>query len=353
MKKRYLILEDGSVFEGKAFGADRANIGELVFHTGMCGYIETLTNPSYYGQIVVQTFPMVGNYGVIEADFQGECCLNGYIVREWCNAPSNFRCEYDLDTFLKARNVPGIYGVDTRQITKIIRDKGVMNAMIADEIPAGLEAVKAYAISGAVEAVTAKEKKTVAAENEQYRVTMIDYGSDTGVLSQQLLDRGCTVTVIPASASADEILADKPDGLVLSGGPGDPSDNLMAVYQLSQLLGKLPIFGVGLGHQLLALADGAETTKLKYGHRGGNQPVKEVDGKRTYITSQAHGYAVVSESLKSGREFLVNANDKSCEGILYEAKNALSVQFCPDTSSGPNDTSFLYDRFISMMGGKN
>lgn len=348
MKKRYLILEDGAVYEGAALGADRACVGELVFTTGMCGYTETLTDPSYFGQIVLQTFPLIGNYGITEADFEGKCAVSGYVVREACDAPSNFRCEYTLDEFLKRNGVPGIMGIDTRALTKRIRERGVMNAMLTDEIPTELQKIKTYAIQNAVKNVTRNMPAVFSPEKEQYRVTLIDYGAKANII-RELVRRGCRVTAVPAGTTAAEILADAPDGVMLSNGPGDPAENRTEIDVLRALLGKVPVFGICLGHQLMALAMGAETEKLKYGHRGANQPVRDIMGTRTYITSQNHGYAVVPESLKTGVLRYVNANDGTCEGIDYPEQSAFSVQFHPEACGGPHDTSFLFDRFLSMM----
>lgn len=349
--KAFLVLEDGTVFEGCAFGAREASVGELVFTTGMCGYIETLTDESYYGQIVLQTFPMIGNYGIIEEDFEGDCSVKGYVVREVCDTPSNFRCGGTLDSFLKQKGIPGIYGIDTRAVTKIIREHGVMNAAICSEIPQSLDCIKNYKIQNAVQAVTANKIEVYKAENEKFNVTLIDYGAKRNII-RELNRRGCTVTAVPANTKAEDILSQNPDGVMLSNGPGDPSENICEINELKKLAGNVPMFGICLGHQLLALANGAETEKLKYGHRGVNQPVKEVNGTRTYITSQNHGYAVVSASLKNGVISFVNANDGTCEGIDYPNKKAFSVQFHPEACSGPHDTSFLFDRFIKLMEGK-
>lgn len=352
MSKAYLILEDGTVFEGKGFGAAGGSIGELVFTTGVVGYIETLTDPSYYGQIVLQTFPLIGNYGIIEADFEGKCCIKGYVVREWCDTPSNFRSQYDLDTFLKNQGVPGIYGVDTRQITRIIREKGVMNAIITDTLPADLTPVKNYRITDAVLSVTRSEPAVFPAKGEEkHRVVLMDFGAKRYIV-RELQKRGCTVTAVPASTSAKEILAMKPDGVMLTNGPGDPAENTAIIQEIAVLFGQVPLFGICLGHQLMALSQGGKTVKLKYGHRGGNQPAKEIGGQRTYITSQNHGYAVVSDSVGTGRPSFYNANDNTCEGMDYKGLNAFSVQFHPEAHSGPRDTSFLFDRFMDMMGGK-
>lgn len=351
MKTGYLVLQDGQVFQGWRFGADRDTVGELVFTTGMCGYIETLTDPSYAGQIVLQTYPLMGNYGIIREDFEGNCCVKGYVVREWCEAPSNFRCDCDLDTYLKEQGVPGLWGVDTRELTRIIREHGVMNATICDEIPADLTVVKTYAVTGVVESVTCAAASVQPAEGEEkFRVSLIDYGAKRNII-RELQKRGCTVTVMPATASAEEILAAKPDGVMLSNGPGDPAENVYQIEQIKKLLGKVPLFGICLGHQLTALAVGGSTYKLKYGHRGVNQPVRDLAGKRTYITSQNHGYAVDSDSVKAGKIRFANANDGTCEGIDYPDLKAFTVQFHPEACTGPKDTGFLFDRFVEMMKG--
>ena len=351
MKKGYLILQDGRVFEGVRFGAETDTVGELVFTTGMCGYIETLTDPSYAGQIVMQTYPLIGNYGIIREDFEGACCVRGYVVREWCDAPSNFRTDCDLDTFLKEQGVPGLYGVDTRELTRIIREHGVMNAAICDEVPADLTPIETYAVTGVVEAVSCREASVYPAEGEEcFRVSLIDYGAKRNIV-RELQKRGCTVTVLPASTSAEEILAAGPDGVMLSNGPGDPAENVYQIEQIRKLLGKVPMFGICLGHQLTALAAGGSTYKLKYGHRGVNQPVRDVAGVRTYITSQNHGYAVDSDTVKLGRIRYANANDGTCEGIDYPELRAFTVQFHPEACTGPKDTSFLFDRFVELMKG--
>ena len=351
MKKGYLILQDGRVFEGVRFGAETDTVGELVFTTGMCGYIETLTDPSYAGQIVMQTYPLIGNYGIIRKDFEGACCVRGYVVREWCDAPSNFRTNCDLDTYLKEQGVPGLCGVDTRELTRIIREHGVMNATICDEIPADLTPVASYAVTGVVEAVSCKEPTVHPAEGEErFRVSLLDYGAKRNIV-RELQKRGCTVTVLPASTSAEDVLAADPDGVMLSNGPGDPAENVYQIEQIRKLLGRVPMFGICLGHQLTALAAGGSTYKLKYGHRGVNQPVRDVAGVRTYITSQNHGYAVDSDTVKLGKVRFANANDGTCEGIDYPELKAFTVQFHPEACTGPKDTSFLFDRFVDLMKG--
>ena len=351
MKKGYLVLQDGRVFEGVRFGANADTIGELVFTTGMCGYIETLTDPSYAGQIVMQTYPLIGNYGIIREDFEGNCCVKGYVVREYCDAPSNFRTDCDLDTYLKEQNVPGLYGVDTRELTRIIREHGVMNATICDEVPADLKPVETYAVVGVVEAVTCKEPTVHPAVGEEmFKVSLLDYGAKNNII-RELQKRGCTVTVLPATTSAEDILTSDPDGVMLSNGPGDPAENVYEIAQIKKLLGKVPMFGICLGHQLTALAVGGKTYKLKYGHRGVNQPVRDVNGVRTFITSQNHGYAVDSDSIQTGRLSFANANDGTCEGIDYPDLKAFTVQFHPEACTGPKDTSFLFDRFVELMKG--
>ena len=353
MKKAYLVLGSGEVYEGLRIGAETDSIGELVFTTGMVGYLETLTDPSYAGQIIMQTFPLIGNYGVIPEDFEGAPVAKGYVVRELCDTPSNFRSEYELDKFLKDNNIPGIMGVDTREITKIIRENGVVNAMICAEPPASLDAINKFAVTGVVEKVSCAKPFTVPADvDEKYSVALIDYGAKKNII-RCLAKRGCTVSVYPCTVSAEEILSGNHDGIMLSNGPGDPAENTYCIEQIKKLIGKKPIFGICLGHQLTALAMGGKTIKLKYGHRGGNQPARECGGSRTFITSQNHGYAVVSESLKGiGKEIFTNANDGSCEGMEYPGMNCFTVQFHPEACSGPRDTEFLFDRFIAMMGGK-
>ncbi len=353
-KRAYLVLSNGAVFEGRRIGAEGESVGELVFTTGMTGYLETLTDPSYCGQIVMQTFPLIGNYGVITPDFEGETAVKGYVVRELCDYPSNFRSEYELEKFLKDRGIPGIVGVDTREITRMIREEGVMNAMICDEPPASLEEIAAYSVKNAVASVSCREPEVFPAEGElRFRVALMDYGAKRNIV-RSLQKRGCEVTAFPQNAKAEDVLAINPDGIMLSNGPGDPEENVAAIAELKKLIGKVPIFGICLGHQLTALAMGGKTVKLKYGHRGANQPVKDLIGGRTYITSQNHGYAVVSESLKGiGTETFINANDQSCEGMEYPGKNCFTVQFHPEACGGPRDTGFLFDRFISMMGGEH
>ena len=350
----YIVLENGQIFKGKPFGAAGEAVGEIVFTTGMTGYLETLTDPSYYGQIVVQTFPLIGNYGIIPADFESPFPqVKAYIVREWCQVPSNFRSEGELDTFLNVHNIVGVYGIDTRELTKIIREVGVMNAKITPtlaDVDKILAEIKNYRIIEAVQAVSSKEILVSKGVSGGYKIVLWDFGAKENI-RRELLKRGCEVLTVPANTSAEKILNLKPDGVMLSNGPGDPADNKEIIGELAKLSKSgIPIFGICLGHQLLALAQGAETAKLKYGHRGANQPVKNLSTGRVYITSQNHGYAVVADSLP-GQACLsfLNANDGTCEGIEYQDMPAFSVQFHPEASPGPLDTSFLFDQFIDLI----
>lgn len=352
----YLILENGKVFKGQAFGSVRDVIGEIVFTTAMTGYLETLTDPSYFGQIVVQTFPLIGNYGVITPDLESDSpALSAYIVRDICQEPSNFRSEGPLDVFLQKNGVVGLYGIDTRALTRIVREVGVMNAALVHELPENLEGIlerlRAYSVRNAVMSVSCKEKQVFSPESQSRRVVLWDFGAKANIC-RELLKRGCEVVVMPASSTCEQILAEKPDGIMLSNGPGDPAENIGVIAELKKLCeAKLPTFGICLGHQLLALAKGAKTEKLKYGHRGANQPAVRVSDKRVFITSQNHGYAVIGDSLPDTASVsYVNGNDGTCEGVDYTDIPAFTVQFHPEASAGPLDTQFLFDRFIDMLG---
>ena len=399
MSKAYLILADGTVFEGTSIGAEGKTIGETVFTTGMTGYIETLTDPSYFGQIVTQTFPLIGNYGVESGDFESKkSWVRGYIVRELCDKPSNFRCEGDLDSFLREQNIVGITGIDTRKLTKILREAGVMNGMIlsGDESEklktengklvaenSLLEEIRAYKIEKAVESVqslcnendgdfkgqrplgegVAENANGGCSEGEtfpkiadssslapKFSVVLFDFGAKANI-ERELEKRGCKVTVVPFDTTAQKVIELKPDGIMLSNGPGDPAENVNIIEEIRKLCeSRIPIFGICLGHQMLALARGAKTSKLKYGHRGGNHPVKDLESGRVFITSQNHGYAVESETLPDYAKLsFVNANDNTCEGVTYTDIPAFSVQFHPEACGGPHDTNFLFDKFIEMM----
>lgn len=355
MKKAYLLLENGRVFQGRSFGAEGDALGELVFTTGMVGYVETLTDPSYEGQMILHAFPQIGNYGMIPQDYEsGKCHARAVVVRDWCEHPSNFRSQGNLDAFLKAQGVPGICGVDTREITKLIREQGVMNAALLQSPPEGVpEAVKSYAVRGAVAATSGKTlRREPASGTEKYRVALLDYGAKENII-RELRARGCAVTVFPHDAPAREILDMSPQGLMLSNGPGDPAENAGCVAEIGKLLGRLPIFGICLGHQLLALAAGGKTEKLRYGHRGGNQPVRETATGKVYITSQNHGYAVSASSLPPSMaiESYVNLNDGTCEGLIYPRERAFSLQFHPEAHAGPRDMGFAFDSFLRLMDG--
>jgi len=349
----YLILENGTVFEGKFFGAHGNITGEIVFTTGMTGYLETLTDQSYYGQIVLQTFPLIGNYGVIPHDFESAGIgARAYIVKHPCQTPSNFRSENALGAFLKEYGIIGMCGIDTRALTKIIRNNGVMNGKICAEPPteADRAEAKAYVISNPISVVSSRTikkispAKTAAFVNGQWRVALLDFGAKRGIAAA-LAARGCEVWIFPCDTPAREILKIQPHGIMLSNGPGDPADpGNFGIIETIRALDKtgITIFGICMGHQLLACAKGYSTGKLKFGHRGANQPVKDTRTGYVYITSQNHGYEVIADNSS-----FVNVNDGSCEGMDYG--NSFSVQFHPEARGGPLDTSFLFERFLERM----
>ena len=342
MQKAYLILENGRIFEGESFGAAGTSCGELVFNTGMTGLAESLTDPCNFGQIVIYTFPEIGNYGIAGEDMESDkCVFSGVVARNYTKNPSNFRCEISVDAYLKQQNVIGICGVDTRELTQILRDNGTMKAVITTENP---EAKYFDLKESAVSAVGSDAAYTAAAENEKYKVAVLNCGVRKSTVSK-LNARGCTVTVLPYNTKAEDILSGGYDGVVLSEGPGDPAVNEGVIAEVKKLMGKVPMLGLGLGHQILALAAGGNTVKLKFGHRGANQPVKDLESGRVLVTSQNHGYAVDTaciEKIGAKLEF-VNVNDSSCEGLSYADIKAVSVQF---------EHAAAYDRFITMMGGK-
>ena len=428
--KAFLLLADGSFFEGQAIGARGKTIGETVFTTGMTGYTETLTDPSYYGQIVTQTFPLIGNYGIIKEDFESrKSWVKGYIVRELCEMPSNFRCQSSLETFLKEEGIIGIAGIDTRALTKKLRNSGVMNGMIIsgreidkftkDGPQKYLEIIKSYKIQNALQAVQSRavDGGTVleargtdpshssqftggqtshiqanlqgdrplihweqihwgqtpnspgtdpaAPKNKNFHVALLDFGAKANI-QRELEKRGCKVTLLPYNTKAHTILELTLDGIMLSNGPGDPAENTDVIKEIKQICEwnkeqmksqpekAIAIFGICLGHQILALARGAKTSKLKYGHRGGNHPVKESESGRVYITSQNHGYAVENQNLPAfARQSFTNLNDGTCEGLIYTDIPAFSVQFHPEACGGPHDTNFLFDNFLKLMENKN
>lgn len=347
--KVYLTLQNGKQFIGRRFGADGEIVGELVFTTGMTGYIETLTDPSYYGQIVTQTFPLIGNYGMISPDTESKKpWVSAYIVREKCDAPSNFRCEQTLDQYLKEQGVIGLYGIDTRELTKIVRETGVMNAAITSGPLTDFAPVNSYSIRNAVSSVTCREVEYFG-NSDGLKVVVWDFGAKDNI-TRELVKRGCFCIKVPSFYTAEQILSLHPDGLMLTNGPGDPAENTELIRNIAALAGKLPIFGICLGHQLFALAMGGKTKKMKYGHRGSNQPVKNLQTGRVYISSQNHGYEVISSSLDGiGKLSYVNANDNTCEGFEYPDLNAFTVQFHPEACGGPRDASFLFDQFLTNV----
>lgn len=355
-KKGYLLLADGQLFEGELRGAEKSVMAELVFTTAMTGYLETLTDPSYEGQIVIQTFPTIGNYGVIPADFESAAPrLSGYVVRELCDTPSNFRSEGALDEYLQNCGVPCLTKVDTRALTRRIRDAGVMNAALLTELPEDIaaltEKLRALPFHPSIQDVTCDAPRP-AGEKGLHHVVLWDFGAKANI-QRELEKRGCRVTVVPASATAEQILALNPDGIMLSNGPGDPADNVGVISELRELCRHhIPTFGICLGHQLLALSQGATTVKLKYGHRGANQPAKDIKTGLSYMTSQNHGYAVDAATLPANASLrFINGNDGTCEGVDYTDMPAFSVQFHPEAAGGPLDTRFLFDRFIAKIGG--
>ena len=357
-KTIYLQLEDGSIYEGSSFGAPLTKnvIAEVVFTTAMTGYVETLTDPSYYGQMVVQTFPLIGNYGINPYNYESKKLhVSAYIVHEYRPNPSNFRSHIDLDTFLKENNIPGIYNIDTRALTKKIRSNGIMVGCLCTSplSPIKLTALKDWKISESVNHVSTTSPKRFYSSLPKHHVVLWDFGAKENIL-RSLLHLNCDVTVVPASTTCKEILSLKPDGIMLSNGPGDPKDNAAILLELQKLCAcNIPIFGICLGHQLLALANGGDTEKMKYGHRGANQPVKDTKTGKTYITSQNHGYTVKVHSIPPFSNISYsNVNDHTCEGIEYHLFPGFSVQFHPEACGGPHDTEFLFKKFINLMEGE-
>ncbi|MCH5163108.1 MAG: carbamoyl phosphate synthase small subunit [Clostridiales bacterium] len=352
--KRYLIMKDGTVYTGEAIGADGTVMGEAVFTTAMCGYMMTLTDPSYYGQLVAHTFPLIGNYGAIDDDAESEKpYLSGYIVRELCEIGSNYRKQEELDEFLKKNNIVGIAGIDTRALTRKIRSSGVMSAMITDsvkDLPEKIAQLKKFKIKGAVENTSCSEPQKLNSDGK-YTVVLYDFGAKSNI-ERMLIKNGCNVIRVPYNTTAEEVLSYKPDGIMLSNGGGDPADNVGVIEELKKLIKSgVPMFGICLGHQLLALAHGFSTVKLKYGHRGANQPVKDVVTGRTFITSQNHGYAVKIDTVdpEIATVRFTNANDKTVEGIDYKNERIFTVQFHPEACGGPKDTEYIFGRFVNLM----
>lgn len=394
--KAFLILEDGTVFEGTHIGADKEIISEIVFNTSMAGYLEVLTDPSYAGQAVCMTYPLIGNYGICKDDMESlKPWPDGFIVHELSRIPSNFRCDMTIQQFLEENQVPGIAGIDTRALTKILREKGTMNGMITTNENYNFAQIqprlKAYTTGKVVERVTCKEKYVVKPtlkleengplsgaarfDKDSYekgvreprptlvkelngaglRVALMDFGAKANI-AHSLAERGCEVTVFPALTPSEEIIAMQPDGIMLSNGPGDPKECTSIIEEIKKLYATdIPIFAICLGHQLMALANGCDTHKMKYGHRGGNHPVKDLATGRVYISSQNHGYVVDTDKLdpKVAVPAFINVNDGTNEGLAYTGKNIFTVQYHPEACPGPQDSRYLFDRFIRMMKGEN
>ena len=358
--KAALILENGMVFHGKSMGATADCICEMVFNTSMVGYQEILTDPSYAGQGVVMTYPLIGNYGVNSEDSESRNpWAAAMIVRRLSPRGSNFRNEGTLDDYLKAHKITGICGVDTRAITRMLRDQGTMNGMITVEETPDLEQklrmIRAYRVQGTVEKTTRSQIQIYAGASEDSpRVALLDLGVKENMI-RSLQSRGCEVTVFPAHTSAEIILEGGFDGVMLSNGPGDPADNVKIIGEIRKLYdADIPIFAVCLGHQLMALATGATTEKLKYGHRGGNHPVRDIAEGRVFITSQNHGYVVKAESVDPNIAEIshVNVNDGTVEGLRYKNGRVYTVQFHPEASPGPKDTGYLFDQFVEKMNAR-
>lgn len=356
--KAFLILEDGNVFTGTSIGSTKEVISEIVFNTSMTGYLEVLTDPSYAGQAVVMTYPLIGNYGVCYDDMESlQAWPDGYIVREIARKPSNFRSEDGIETFLLKNDIPGIVGIDTRALTKILREKGTMNGMITTnenyDLNKVIEQLKKYSPAGVVKKVSRQEKTEHQPEGESrnLKVALMDFGSKNNI-TRCLTKRGCHVTVYPEFTTAEEILVSNPDGIMLSNGPGDPKECTSIIEEIKKLYSSdVPIFAICLGHQLMALANGGDTHKMKYGHRGANHPVKDLSTNKVYISSQNHGYVVDDNSLDKSvaKVSFVNVNDGTVEGLEYIGKKVFTVQFHPEACAGPRDSEFLFDKFINMM----
>ena len=357
--KATLILANGSVFSGTSIGSTSDRICEMVFNTSMTGYQEILTDPSYAGQGIVMSYPLIGNYGVNSEDNESSRpWAEAFVVRHLSPEGSNFRCEGTLDDYLKQHDITGIQDIDTRALTKILRSQGSMNGMITCaehfNVAEILEKLKNYRVEGTVERVSRKEPEDCPAYGEEkYKVAMMDYGVKQNMI-ECLRRRGCHVTVFPATTPAETVLAGGFDGVMLSNGPGDPADNVGIIAEVRKLYeSNIPLFAVCLGHQLMALATGAKTGRLPYGHRGGNHPVRDLEAHRVFITSQNHGYMVLADSVDPAVAEVshVNVNDGTCEGLRYKRPNCFTTQFHPEASPGPKDTEYLFDRFIASMGG--
>lgn len=347
------MLEDGSVYAGTAHGDFKETACEIVFNTSMTGYVEILTDPSYAGQGVVMTYPMIGNYGICRADFESEKLQpSAFIVHELCDTPSNFRCDGTIDDLLREYHIPCLSGIDTRAVVKKLRESGTMRGVLTADIADKerlMSAIKAFKQDKLVESVTLREKIVLGENNNGAKIALMDFGTKRNI-AQSLVNRGCVVTQYPAWTTAEEIIKAAPDGIMLSNGPGDPADCVGMIREIKKLYDYgIPTFAICLGHQLMALANGGETERMKYGHRGANHPVKFLHEDRTYLSSQNHGYMVNGKGLPRHAEInCINVNDKTVEGIVYHGKPVFTVQFHPEANSGPRDTSFLFDKFIKM-----
>lgn len=349
--KGFLVLENGKVFEGERFGGTGDALGELVFNTNVVGYIEMLTDCAYAGQILLSTFPLCGNCGMIEADAPGDCLLGGFVVRELCGMPSNFRSDYVLERYFREKNIPVLSGIDTREVTRILRTEGTMNAAILSEVPKDLSFIASYRLPNSARELYSGEIREYPARGERlFNVTLIDCGAPESATAD-FTARGCRVTRAPFDSVPEAVLLTNPDGVVLSDGSGSPDGLPEALATVAALLGKVPVFGIGIGSSILAAALGMPCKKLKHGHRGGNQPVKDLFGTKTYITSQNHAYTCEVPSGGETAAAFLNLNDNTCEGFVNEGKKAMGVFFRPDTGAGPQDTSFIYDKFAALMGG--
>ncbi len=347
----YLTLEDGTIFKGEPFGAQRDIMGEVVFNTGMTGYQEVLTDPSYCGQIVTMTYPLIGNYGMDEAVSESAGPqVRAFVVREVCSEPSNWNNKGSLNEYMEKHGIVGLCGIDTRELTRTIRERGTMHGIITINPPsaAQIEEMKVYETKKPVEQVST-DKEYVYSEEGSRSIAVLDFGLKRNIL-RSLKSRDCAITVFPALTKPEEILAGGFDGLMLTNGPGDPKENVQIIENIGALAGELPIFGICLGHQLLALAMGADTEKLKYGHRGSNHPVKDMQRNRVYITSQNHGYTIKKRSLPDCAVISHKSwNDQTIEGVKYVGYPMFTVQFHPEAAPGPEDTAYLFDEFMEMV----
>ncbi|MGX6442011.1 carbamoyl phosphate synthase small subunit [Neobacillus sp. K501] len=351
--KAQLILEDGTIFVGDGFGGHNDTMGEVVFNTGMTGYQEILSDPSYCGQIVMLTYPLIGNYGINRDDFESITpAVKGFIVKEVTDFPSNWRSEFTIDEYFKMKKIPGIAGIDTRKLTRIIRQYGTLKGAICsiEHDPAEVLSKLKQTRFSTDQVRKVSTKNAYPSPGRGKRIVVLDFGMKHGIL-RELNKRGCDVVVVPYHSTADEILQLKPDGVMLTNGPGDPKDVPEGIHTIKQLIGRVPIFGICLGHQLFALASGADTVKMKFGHRGSNHPVKDLSTGKVAITSQNHGYTVDMKSIENTRLAVTHIalNDGTVEGLKHLDYPAFTVQYHPEASPGPEDANNLFDQFLTMI----